>query len=99
MRLDKIKFASLVAYITGLRPEYNLDVGHLDTLVEIDVKPVATQYVDAAAVNELLAALNMEGKLIEAIKAYRSLTGAGLKESMDAINRYRNVKDTRANEL
>lgn len=34
-------------------------------------------------------ALVAEGKYIEAIKAYREHTGAGLKEAKDAIDQYR----------
>lgn len=40
MKLDRIKFAALVAYIVGLRPEYDVDFHQLDTLTEINVEPV-----------------------------------------------------------
>lgn len=92
MKLDRIKFAVLVSYVTSLQPRENIDIPLLDTLTEINVEPVADTRVSIDAVNELLAAINVEGKLIEAIKAYRSLTGAGLKEAKDAIERYRNLK-------
>lgn len=92
MKLDRIAFANLVRYIAGLRPEYDIDLYELDALIEIKVEPVADIRVSVDAVNELLAAFNVEGKLIEAIRAYRSLTGAGLKEAKDAVEHYRNLK-------
>jgi large subunit ribosomal protein L7/L12 len=39
-----------------------------------------------AAASPEIVALVREGKLIQAIKVYRQLTGAGLKESKDAID-------------
>lgn len=92
MKLDRFKFASLVNYIIGLRPEHELDLYKLDTLTEINglAEPVNT--VPVEKVDYLLQNINRDNGLIEAIKAYRILTGAGLKEAKDAIEKYRNVK-------
>lgn len=94
MRLDKIKFAELVKYITGLRPEVHFEVSELDDLIDINVEPVTipTEHVEAARVDELLQAMAADEK-IKAIRAYRSFTGLGLKESKDAIeNNWPNKK-------
>jgi ribosomal protein L7/L12 len=44
-------------------------------------------------VDELLLYMGKGTQKIEAIKAYRNLTGAGLKESKDAVERYWVSKD------
>lgn len=87
MKLDKIKFAKVVAFISnGFGVD---DIQTLDDMIDIDVEPVSTGFVDTARVDELLKHNNRVGGFIDAIKAYRALTGAGLKESKDAIERYR----------
>lgn len=90
MKLDRIGFATLIAYIGSLRPEHEIDVYHLDKLTEINVEPVSTGFVEAEKVDELLRC--MQGRLkvglIPAIKAYRALTNAGLKEAKEAVEKY-----------
>jgi ribosomal protein L7/L12 len=91
MKLDKIKFANLVAYIVGLRPEYDVDCYQLDKLTEINVEPVSTGFVEAEKVDELLRCCMQErlkGGIIPAIKAYRALTNAGLKEAKEAVEKH-----------
>lgn len=93
MKLDKHRFARLIGYICMLSgkdiaPD---DIDYIDHMVDINVEPVATQYVSAEAVDELLKHINRDGGFIYAIKAYRCLTGLGLKESKEAVEKYRNV--------
>lgn len=90
MRLDKIRFATLVAYIGSLRPEHDIDLYSLDKLTEINVEPVSTGFVEAEKVDELLCCMQerFKGGLIPAIKAYRVLTNAGLKEAKEAVEKY-----------
>lgn len=85
MKLDRIKFALLVSYIADManRALSHNEAINIDSLTEINV--------DVEKVDELLKHINCESGLIEAIKAYRVLTNAGLKESKEAIERYRNV--------
>lgn len=93
MRLDKIKFAKVVQFIG--RSLDDAELTELDSLIDIDLPQQEPYRADVTAVDELLKHLNNEnGSFIEAIRAYRVLTGAGLKESKDAIERYRNVKAT-----
>lgn len=93
MRLDKIKFATLVAYIGSLHPKNEIDLYSLDKLTEINMEPVSTGFVETEKVNELLRCMQerLKGGLIPAIKAYRALTNANLKEAKEAIERYSNV--------
>lgn len=85
MKLDRIKFAHLVAHCVGNgMNDGEWEISRLDDLTEINVEPVPVPYADATIVNELLKAMK-DGRKIEAIKAYRSLTGLGLKESKDAV--------------
>lgn len=91
MKLDKIAFAKVVAHCVynGMSAgEY--EVEELDNLIDIPVPEPVKSYSLPSEVDALLAAMNQPGKKIEAIKAYRSLTGAGLKESKDAVERYWN---------
>lgn len=90
MKLDRIKFATLVAYIGTLRPEHEIDLYSLDKLTEVEVTPVSTGFVDVKNVDELLRCMQerLTGGLIPAIKAYRVLTNAGLKEAKEAVEKY-----------
>jgi ribosomal protein L7/L12 len=97
MKLDKIRFANLVQYISNqIGFVYPDVVNGLDDIIEFDVPtptelPAPTSIFGKASetdVNKLLYAFAAGDRKIEAIKAYRSLTGAGLKESKEAIERF-----------
>lgn len=81
------KFAAFISFLTAKSgntfDDYQCEsVAHyVDALVE-------HQKVNASDVDALLAAMGKEGQKIEAIKAYRTLTGVGLKESKDAVEKY-----------
>lgn len=95
MKLDKIKFAEIISWF-GHRMKSCMtadEIRWLDKHIDIDVEPVATQYVDAEQINGLLQQIDSPTGFINAIKAYRSLTGCGLKESKEAIERYRRVSN------
>ena len=83
---DPIAFARLISQITHVTREI---------LEEFTIKEIAVT-VDSfsagasiSSINQLLAAMR-DGRKIEAIKEYRSLTGMGLKESKDAVEMYWN---------
>ena len=89
MKLDKIAFARVLAHCV-----YNgmsigdSEIAELDNLIDIPVPEQTPGFVPCSWVDDLMA-LMAEGKYkIEAIKAYRSLTGAGLKDAKDAVERY-----------
>jgi len=92
MRLDKIKFAKLIGFLERVHALNfdESDIEALDYIIDVDI-PKASEYVEAAKVDELLRQLNATDGFIPAIKAYRVLTGAGLKESKEAIERYRSI--------
>ena len=90
MKLDKIKFGRLVAFLSRNGFDgYEDNIQCLDDMIEIDIPK--QEYVEVAKVDELLRQLNAHDGFIPAIKAYRVLTGAGLKESKEAIERYRSI--------
>lgn len=85
--MDKIKFAVLIATIQRMINRGgtldNEGISEIDRLTINEPNKVNPQLI-----HDLLAAMKKEG-FIEAIKAYRTLTGEGLKESKDAIEKYR----------
>jgi ribosomal protein L7/L12 len=56
-----------------------------DTKVIWEVTPQSSPAHDTAIADPQLLALLQQKQLISAIKRYRDLTGAGLKESKDAV--------------
>lgn len=88
MKLDKIEFAKLLNWIgrRGLQLDSG-DVLDIDNMIDIEVPAVEKQYVSFELVDELLRQMAL-GNKIPAIKAYRDLCHAGLKESKDAVERY-----------
>lgn len=92
MKLDKIKFAKIVALIATEYQRISENfIAELDCMIDIDVEPVKIDKISCEMVDELLRQMMTASKegFIPAIKAYRSLTGAGLKEAKEAIERYR----------
>lgn len=94
MKLDKIKFGKVLAYISGIVQRNQLDtmdIEILDNLIDVEVPVVetATPVYPKNENVERLMALMAEGKYkIEAIKEHRAITGMGLKESKEAVERY-----------
>ena len=91
MKLDKIKFAQLINYLSrnGLHELARGEIIDIDEMIDIDI-PQADHYCALANVDiEHLMRLMVAGTCkIEAIKYHRKLTGMGLKESKDAVERY-----------
>jgi hypothetical protein len=87
MKLDKLTFANLIAYCVANGLSYGMEeIQTIDDMINFEV-PQPTTYVSIESVNNLLAAMKT-GKKIEAIKAYRTLSKAGLKEAKDAVEFY-----------
>ncbi len=88
MKLDKMTFAKLVAHcISNGMSAGDYEINELDNIADIIMPNVATDQVNPSRVDDILKAMAGDRK-IEAIKAYRALTGSGLKESKDAIEAY-----------
>jgi len=82
-----IHFNQLVSHVTILVKRV-LDTYEIQDLQNIVTACSEPNKVSEAKVNTLLAAMGRDGQKIEAIKAYRVLTGLGLKESKDAVEKY-----------
>ena len=93
MKLDKIAFAKLIGYL-GRQFAISLDsldMQTIDDLIDVQAptpEPLVVPKASCIDVDTLLSRMGKDGYKIEAIKAYRALTGAGLKESKDAVERY-----------
>lgn len=97
MKLDKIKFAQLVAMIASeYKYVHNDFIQALDNAVDVDVPEAPVAYPSTADINELMRLMaggqssfgpNGSSK-IEAIKLHRKLTGYGLKDSKDEIEKH-----------
>jgi len=91
MKLDKIKFARLIGYLAQKVPLHSSEIEAIDNLIDIEVPmPIEHHYPKSDDIDRLdrLMMLMVEGtRKIEAIKTYRILTGYGLKESKDAVER------------
>lgn len=89
MKLDRINFATLIAFIST-KSRHMLEAGDIldiDNLIDIEI-PVTSNKVACEDVNELLRQIAAPDGFLPAIKAYRVLTGAGFKESKEAIEKY-----------
>lgn len=76
MKLDKIRFAKVVSWISRMTNGLEFateDLLELDNIIDI---PVVYPKVAEEDVNELLRQINNPDGFISAIKAYRVLTGA-----------------------
>lgn len=91
-KMNKLKFAQLVAYIMFLKndcPHETLDghqIEHIERLTTVAPESVAK--CDAQALDQLMALMAEGTRKIEAIKLHRQLTGLGLKESKDVVEKY-----------
>ena len=93
MKLDKLKFAMVIGFI---QRQYAIsfsvnELYEIDNMIDVDVPVADVKYPLARDVDDLLRQLNAPDGFIPAIKAYRNLTGQGLKESKEAIERYRSI--------
>src|SRR5882724_7397412 len=90
MKLDKIKFARLVAYLSRNGFDgYQSNIEAIDDMIDIEVPmPIEHHYPKNDDVERLMALMAEGTHKIEAIKHHRNITGMGLKESKDAVERY-----------
>ena len=94
MKLDKIKFGYICTTIQIWLSERKqllstFDIEELDRLIDIEVQE--KYRINPDRLEDLLRLIvNNTGTAtkIEAIKVFRELTGAGLKESKDAVERH-----------
>jgi ribosomal protein L7/L12 len=84
--MDKLSFARLTSIITAVAGR-NLST---EDLREIDIllTHCGVGRADPAVVNTLMSHVRSGASKIDAIRAYRALTGLPLKESKDAVEAY-----------
>lgn len=84
--MDKIKFASLISFLSSLngRDFAEADIRVIDGMIN---EGSQVGLVSSEKLNFLMGSIRINNK-IEAIKAYRAMTGQGLKESKDAVEKY-----------
>lgn len=86
MKLDKIRFAQVVAFIG--RQFDTAELSELDNLIDISIPDPVPSYPDASDINNLMKLMADGKEKISAIKLHRKLTGYGLKESKDEVEKY-----------
>lgn len=91
MKLDKIAFAKVIAYISNIVSREvidNTDIQVLDDLIDVPIPELENIKTDPVLLDELIRKI-VEGQYkIEAIKLYRQITGFGLKDAKDAVEKY-----------
>jgi ribosomal protein L7/L12 len=89
MKLDKIKFAKLVAHcVSNGMSAGEWEVEQLDSLTDINIPEPKSGMASAEDVDRLLFLMTQGTQKIEAIKCYRNMTGAFLKEAKDAVEKH-----------
>jgi len=97
MKLDKIGFARLIAHcVSNGMTAGDWEIEKLDELTEINVPQPKLGMANVEDVDRLLMLMAQGTQKIEAIKSYRNMTGAMLKESKDAVEKYWVSKDQSA---
>lgn len=89
--MNKLQFAQLVAYVVYLMNSHRdetLDCQEIEYLERLTTVEPTPSKVNAASIDELMGCVAEGTHKIDAIKLYRQLTGLGLKESKDAVEKY-----------
>ena len=92
--MNHVKFASLINFITFVAIKGNgvmqdSDIEEIEKLVRdlIPVQSTGSVNIDPVLLEDMFQSMAMNRK-IDAIKACRAMTGLGLKEAKDFIERY-----------
>lgn len=90
MKLGKLEFARLIGFIERTQ---NLNMAssyieELDNIIDIDVPQPEAVAINVNDLDNMLALMQSGDRKIDAIRTYRALTGHGLKESKDAVEKY-----------
>jgi len=91
MKLDKIKFARLIAMLASEYGYIHEDfIQAVDNLIDVDMPEQAQEpiYPKNEQVEALMKHMVEGTSKLDAIREYRAITGMGLKESKEAVERY-----------
>lgn len=87
MKLDKIKFAMLVALMADKGAAFSMEeLADIDALIDIETPPAPA--MNATDLHVLMALMQAGTNKIDAIKQHRQMTGYGLKDSKDIVEKY-----------
>lgn len=88
MKLDRIAFATLLNWMgrRGLQLDKG-DIEDIDNLIDVQAPEAQQKPFNIADLSAMMLAMR-NGQKIEAIKAHRSMTGYGLKDSKDWVEEY-----------
>jgi hypothetical protein len=88
MKLDKMTFARVIAHcVSNGMSSGEYEVTELDNIIDISVEQERV-YPCNAHIDDLMRLMVEGQRKIEAIKVHRAITGFGLKESKDAVEKY-----------
>lgn len=90
--LSILAFSVLLVRLLGrLREnaERDADLGRIERKLDLLLEERGLEYDPMQGLPIAIPALIKQGKVIEAIKAYREATGVGLKQAKDAIDEIR----------
>lgn len=89
--MNKIQFAKLISYLTALMQKNDREMLTYEEIERIEqfiiTRNSSLQLINPEILHQLMEAMQ-DGQKIEATYAYRSLTGYGIKESKDIIEKY-----------
>jgi hypothetical protein len=90
MKLNKLAFAKVIAHCVGNGfSAGDWEVERLDELIDFEVPvPDVMPTVNPLDIDYLMALMAEGTRRIEAIKCHRKITGYGLKESKDTVEKY-----------
>jgi hypothetical protein len=92
MKLDKIRFARLITHIQYWVSSGSMlsesDIEDVDNICQIEMPQPDVAYPSVSDINRLMALMAAGQHKIEAIRQYRILTGLGLKESKEQVEKY-----------
>lgn len=96
MKLDKMTFARVIAHcVSNGMSAGEYEVTALDNIIDISVEQERV-YPANGHIDDLMRLMVAGTQKIEAIKTHRAITGFGLKESKDAVEKYWKFQPTKA---
>jgi ribosomal protein L7/L12 len=90
MKLDKVRFATLISYISrcaGVTFSVS-EIVEIDDIIDMPIPEPEPVRVSADDINMMMELMSNGNRKIDAIKLHRQMTGYALKESKDAVEKY-----------
>lgn len=90
MKLDKVRFATLIGFISrsaGVTFSVS-EIVEIDDIIDMPIPEPVEKIINVDQLHTLMALMQEGTQKIEAIKQHRMMTGYALKESKDAVEKY-----------